>query len=692
MAGFDPAEYTGKKKNGFDPKSYASDNQTQQGEDHYIREPLDILANASENLVPFGAAIHHKVIDPIVGHFTGETPKERLTKRETYERYLQAKYPRLHYQANSLADAAGAPLKGESQLMEPYINQVATHPETVGFNPQTAMSAAPMAAGVTLPFAAGLGAKAIGGIKARPAERASLKAYAENPAAYDSAEKLAGGKVREKLVNELQDNIKEIEDNGAASKDAMGVAKYDKGQADANQRISKQAVTQEQRGAISDTRDQFKPGVAEGDAIIQARKDLETARNKSAQNRNAVLDKIGADGAQVNAFKPYFENAKKKLIRPEDKANVDAAWADLVATSEENSNSGRVSARQIDDFRQKLQSHVPYDKSHKEAWHYAYNNIARDLNNALDEAIPVNNPLRKQVQADTLRYNKADDLFGGDYPLARLQKAIKEPMMRRDLEDLNIPSVNQLIKNADASAKFEEALKNGIMPKVKAEDDLAHFTSSKEDAIKRYLQSKQEMEQSKALVAPMSSKQVEPTLNSAMVANEMHPRVNQNKALTNYAENIHPQGPEDFYGKYKVNKVLRDLSTMDTANGSRMVNLGKSIGKPVGGAAGLIMGHRKAGVHIGEALGASAGAALDYGAGGAFRNLTKMSQQPNILDAATMASTPIVKYIQRLQGTPYASQLEQAQAEDPQKAAILHYMLSSNDPNYAKLIYEGAND
>ena len=48
--------------------------------------------------------------------------------------------------------------------------------------------------------------------------------------------------------------------------------------------------------------------------------------------------------------------------------------------------------------------------------------------------------------------------------------------------------------------------------------------------------------------------------------------------------------------------------------------------------------------------------------------------------------------IAKLQGTPYEAQMQQAMQQDPQKAAILHYMLSSNDPNYAKLIYEGAND
>jgi hypothetical protein len=645
-----------------------------------------------DNFVPFGAAIHHAVIDPIAGAITGETADERQTNREDYDQYIRDNYPGALEGSEMGADLLSSLYKGPSQVIEPYVNQAVTHPESVGLNLQTTLNSLPVAA-AGLAGAPGYIGRKIGEIKTRPSERASLDAYAENPHIYDKVEADAaaqGMSPREAMIRDMQSNIKPIERQARDSAQTMVEAKGDLKDANTGITLSKQAVRNEQRNAILDKREELSFGNHEGDQAKEVVRQLNETYKASAENRNSVLEQ-SQGAADIESFRPFFQQARREMIYPESKAKIEAAWDHFVETASENRIPGTISARQVDKERQAFQKMVDYQSGHWTEVEHGLNRISRNLNEALDEAIPINHPLRDQIRQETVRYNKAHDLIGGEYPLGKIKSAMADPMKRRELENLGIPALDEMIATHKYRTDFDASVKRGYRPDVDSQADVDSFTSAKQDAIKKYMAAKMAREQAKARVAPMSSKQVESTLNSSLIANPMHPRLNQNDALENYAENIHPAGYGEFWDRYKSNKVLRDLSTADTANGSRMVNLGKSIGKPIGAVLGTALANPRAGANVGEAAGAYLGAMADHGASAAFRGLTKYSQTPNMLNAIERSASPLVKQFngidqQKLVGTKYEAQMSQAMAEDPQKAAVLHYMFSMNDPEYQALM------
>ena len=122
-----------------------------------------------------------------------------------------------------------------------------------------------------------------------------------------------------------------------------------------------------------------------------------------------------------------------------------------------------------------------------------------------------------------------------------------------------------------------------------------------------------------------------------------------------------------------------------------MTNLGKSLGSAIGAGLGYLAGHTLGGAAAGGASGAYLGARLDHDASGAFRSMVRYGKTPNALNAIERSASPIVKQYQgidqqKLVGTKYEQQIGQALAQDPQKAAVIHYMLSQNDPEYLALM------
>jgi hypothetical protein len=274
------------------------------------------------------------------------------------------------------------------------------------------------------------------------------------------------------------------------------------------------------------------------------------------------------------------------------------------------------------------------------------------------------------------------ELFGGEYPLGKIQSSLKDPMKKRDMINLNVPAIDDIIKTLDYRDKFKRDLAMGIRPEAPSQA--------------AYDQAQSTFETLKSQKMGMTPDSAQSTLRSSLVSSPGNPAVNQEDKLRWYAENAHPGGPEDFYRKYEQNKVLRDLGTMDQAQGSRMVNLGKSIGGLVGGTTGYIMGdHSGYTTTAGIGAGATAGAVLDYNASKFYRAGIKAPlKAPGVgrsitaglgVSAEALNSKRQEIPFDKLAGTPYEGMFIKAVQEGGNKPAMLHYMLSKRDPEYQAL-------
>ena len=625
---------------------------------------------SAENLVPLGASLQHTYIDPLIGMARGTDRKEVQADREAYDAYYRKKYPgKLEgtQMGSEIVGGAGL-LKKAATYLEPAVNQAFTHPESIGANLQTVFSALPLA-GAGLAHAPSGAAKALGWLKTKEAERPSLRAYEKNPQAYDDYMTRTDGRPRESLVREMMTDLESKEagrlNKVSAAEEGMTTANADKSAAALGESVARQNVVSQQRNAKLDVKDATALGTHEGDTARRIISDLNENYKTTAEARNKILDE--SNGLQDHrAFQPIFENAKNSVILSDSKRIIDEAWVDFASNA---TDDGLITARQVNDFRAKLQNSVNYESGHMTPWEIQYNKIARGLNEALDESIPMNQPLRNQIKEETKRYNMAKDLFGNKYPLQQLESAIKDPMKLRDLENLGSPDIQDIIKTVQYRQKFNADWDRGIRPEVPAQADMAGYTESKNKALMAYLENKKALEAANAEKFPMSEKNVESTLNSSMVANRDHPRAYANNMLDRYANEVHQAGAGDFAEQYAKNKVLRDVGTLDVANGSRMTNLGANIGGVFGAP--------------GRAAGAVLGASLDYGAGAAFRGMTKYGQTPNLMSAVGNAMAPLTKrYQEKLQGTKYANMFTGDSAKD----AIAHKLMFNRDPEYARLV------
>ena len=705
MSDFNPDEYLAKKE-AFDPDAYLSSKELPK--EHDIKQDAprkDIplgqriyeseiypIARAAENIVPGGATIHHAVIDPAIGYFTGESADERQANRENYDSYIRSQYPGKLEGAQFGTDLVSMPYKGNFGIVEPFLNQTGTHPESVGANLDTAASLAPMAIHGAL-NAPRTGARAISVIKMKPEERASFKTYEKNPARYDDYDLETGGQGRRAMVDEMRGNVGAAESERQSGidsiKGALSDARSSRSEAQLGERLSKNAISSQQRNAIEDVRSQTKLGTLDGDKIKEAVEGLKEQYKNTAEVRNKILEESKGQ-FNIDGLKPKFNASIRAVTRPEDKAAIKGAWDTLVETAADSGDGKTVSARALNEYRKTIQDNIT-NWGHMSPWERQYNSIANHVNSVLDDAIPVNNPIRAKLKEETLRHQNAVDLMGGDYPLGKIESSLKDPMKRRDLENMDIPAINDIIKTIEYRAGFEDSLKRGYKPAVPAEGDLKAYSQQRSDSIQNYLMQKKALEEAKKQRLPLTQQSVEPTVNTSMVSNAMHPRVGQQEALVKYANEIHEGGPDAFNSLYEKNKVLRDLSTADAANGSRMTMLGRSLGAPIGAVIGSMLDNPTLGASLGGAAGGAAGAYLDYNASKVMRGLTQAHQgdgYSTFRKTVDMTAAPIMKRVQeKIQGTPYQQQF----TGDPQKDAITHYVLSQKDPEYQSIIMKDYN-
>jgi hypothetical protein len=717
MGEFNPDEYLKKQAagGGFNPDEYlnkysSGDAATQPAEEQpteyempglgrrLYEQNVVIPTHALRHLAPFEETIQEYAIDPIAGAIEGETAEEHKKKRLEYDRYLRSMYPTASEAYESRGQAAGGLIKSALPVIgstEGIIEQAATRPESLGLNVETGMNLLPSALSAPRTMA-----KGVGFIKARPDQRQSLRAYGERPSYYDEYEAKAGGKPVRALEEEVQNNLAAREASRNEKVNSLTGEVADLKSEDARQ----------VKYAIDDIKNKTELGTYEGDAMISANKSLQDSYKKTAEIRNKVLDETFGE-MDITPILKVIDNAERNVLLPEHKAAIRAVKDDVLEMSSPRTGSRIkyptsnidtnlpanntptmterydyqvISPRQLNVLREKLQKNVSWG-GHTQAWETQYKDLARQFNDILDDSIPKNHELRGQIRAETLRYNKANDLFGGEYPLKKFQTAAKDPMMRRDLENLDIPEINDILKTVDYRANFEKNLKLGEKPKS--------------EVIEEYLRKKAMLGEAKDEKLPLTSMQAPSALESAMMETYRNPKLNATNKIDQYAQQVHPEGPMDFMNKFEATKVLRDVEGINGAQGSRMVNLGRYVGGAAGAGMGAATGN-PLWATAGGGAGAIVGGIMDNNASNIFRGGMRYGETMSpyigaskVLSRATSQQQQSVDQsgipLAKLAGTKYEAQMAKALQGDPKSAAVLHYVMSQNDPEYARLVSGG---
>jgi hypothetical protein len=605
-----------------------------------------IPARALRHFAPNPETLQEKVLDPAIGYFTGESPEQRKMSREDYSRYLEKTYPvptKVYETLGALGGgfakgslAAVNPLMAVQQATEPLAEQAINRPESLDFNLETGLGAANLVVPAAL-SAPKYATKGLATLKTKPGPvRQSLMSYAEDPLKYDAVEAVTGGNPYGKLIEDVSTNLSGIEAKRAQQiADLRAETKF----------LSQEDKRQVARN-IATIRDQTKLGTYEGDKMINAVNALSDKYKETAQVRNKILEQTNGQMDPQPLYK-LVNDAERSVILPEHKANIRALNEEIASIV---GDKGYISPTEINALREKLQKSVSWG-GHSQPWETQYKKLASQFNEILDMSIPGNNPLRNQIREETIRYNMANDLFGGDFPLKKFEAATKDPMKRRELENLDIPEVSEILKTIDYRNSFEANLKLGQKPKS--------------DVVGEYIAKKKQLEELEAQKLPFSSNKTESELRAYMLEDPRNPRYQQNKNLQAYGEQYHPEGAGDFTRRLEESRVMRDVEGINFSEGSRFTNLGKAAGGAVGSALSYLSGNDVISPQTGLWAGAGAlgGAYLDKNASTMFRSSAR--------GAKAMEPVSQAYY-------PYAGMSRQQTIE--------HYLRSSRDPEYAQSI------
>lgn len=709
MSDFNPDEYLAKKE-AFDPDAYLAQ------KDAVTDKPAEYSDNPSAlkqfyernvvgpvmgavNLVPGGKALEHMVTDPIAGYFKGISPDENQARREAYQTYFRKQYPGVLEGSEFGADMVASPYKGAYIAAEPFINQTVTHPERVGFNPETALNVAPLALQTGL-GAPAIAAKSIAGVKLKKPEYKSFEAYRENPKLYDDFEAKTGGEPVKHMSGNMIDTLSEKERSIA---EALEAAKDAKSSATLGEQFAKRDIGQQRASAYVDKKNELALGLEDSNAAKSVVSDLKDANRKVGEIRDEVLNQSNTT-FHVDEIDAILSRAEKSVLGQSERSKIRSAREEL-QTLVDNSNEYTldmtpinqrqqfISPQQLTKFRGFLQDNVTYGYGMSPA-DRALNGAAREINATMDAKIPEAHELRNVLHQQTKDFNTALDLFGGEYNLGSLKSALKDPVKRAAVERIadanNITSLKDTIRKFDDWEIIKEQKARKEYIPVPAEQDLIYSEKAKKDAIRALLEQKFKKDE-----LPFSSVNAEGKLQANLIANPMHPKELPTRQLQDYGQNVHPGGPDDFLDQYNKTKVLRDLSTADVAQGSRSAVVGATTGSAVGSAIGYGVGGplgSGVGGAIGSGIGGYLGAKADISGSNAIRGLTKMGQKPFVQTMSKFnqsALSPTIKafnnpeYLRsKVQGTPYQQQF----TGDEQKDAITHYMLSQKDPEYQNLI------
>lgn len=670
-----------------------------------------IPVRAARKFVPYADTIQHKVIDPAIGAFTGETPEERQRKREEYDDYLRRQYPLLLDAYEVGADLTSSLYKPAAvQATEPIVNQTMTHPERLGFNLETGLNSLPVATGAALSAPKRL-AQGVGFIKTKQFARPSMKKYEENPYYYDIAEAEAGGEPKKAMVRGMIDEL-ELKQNDKtmrlqAEEEAMAKARAERSDAQREISMAKRDIEFQRRNYLEDERQRLKIDADDGTTAQTVVGELKTVNSNAANLRNKILESQGTVH-DVYEISEMFDVAIRNVTDPSEVAALRTAQNRLWEIAREGGDETAIVSRRLNDFRKYLQDQIVNWGKWMTPKERGFNSIARSINDELDSKIVGNDELRAKLRQHTIDYNDAMDLFGDDYNINKLRTAMVDPQRRAVVERImannpELTNMASIAKKVDQQGIMEESIRRGWKPNVPAEKDFELAKSDKSAAIRAYLEARQARKGIAAEKFPLTPDNVESKLHQSMMKTDMRPKERLDDQITRYAKEVHPGGPDQFWKTYDQNKVLYDLSTMDTTNGSRMVNLGKALFTPLGAAVGYMMGD-KSGIAatIGGGMGAGVGAYLDNNASKFYRAGIKAPlMAPGLgrsitagmgVSSETLNSKQTSIPFEKLAGTPYESMFIQAMQQGGNKPATLHYMLSKRDPNYFALVKDTLED
>lgn len=541
-----------------------------------------------------------------------------------------------------------------------------------------------------LPTLAGKGVKLIGSPK--PDELKYLKEFEEKPGVYMKRFHETEGAPREALIKETREGIA-LENQRRAEK----LAEFEKGKERAlseykheeilaqtninnlksDERLSKQLLDSERKDYQDMMRNRAATTAEEGDLVVDAVKGMQNKYGEIAKVRNEVLHQSG-QAYNVNDFKPFFTDAYNSLALESDKEIIQGVWNRFRANA---NKQGFVTPDQVNQFRSFLQKNVSYGKfSHLPKHEARFSDISRNLNDYLDARIPENNELRASIRQSTIDFNKAMDLFGGEYPIAKFKSSLKDPMKRRDIENLGVPELDDFIKKTDYQNRLEKSFKDKThqYPQFEAEKDIEKINERvtnaqkhAEDIKKSIIAKKQsEMEFEKL---PFTEATAESNIQQYMYASPSNPRLQAKENLMTYASKYAPD-EADYLNKLEQTRVLEATNRVRTPAGSKFVNMMKSIGKPLG--------------PIGEGVGAFVGGAYEQSFPTMYRQAITYGARPNIVkDVGTFISNRAAPFAahqyakEQVAGTKYESTF----TGDPKSDGINHFILMGRDPEYAQL-------
>lgn len=299
--------------------------------------------------------------------------------------------------------------------------------------------------------------------------------------------------------------------------------------------------------------------------------------------------------------------------------------------------------------------------------------VRNDINGILDKQLPESEAykaLRGKLAGETQLANSASDAFGGDN-LRGVLAGLSNPNKKDALSTL---------QNLDT--KHSGGVMEALAPFFNAKKLLGNKPALGE-AISALPESQQARAAQQALEAAQSTqapfkgltpKSTENTMRQLMFASSKKPALEANRAMSEL---------EKHAGK-PLKQLIQDLKVKEAfggggPQGSRLVNMGRSVGRAVGGK-------------FGEAVGGAAGLTADYGTGKIAKAAldTYIAVKDPVARAAGAAAraaiTPVVDALtDRPEGAKYMAVLDRASERGPQAMMVAHQTLLK-DPAYKQLV------
>ena len=680
----------------------------------------DIPAMALHNATPFA---------PVVDKLTDR--KGQQEGREDYNSYLNAKYPVTHGAATIGANLAMLParmlmggasvvgqgLSGLAQMVEPYVGQAVSHPESVGPNLETTLNVGLPLVGAgaihAYPYAKRGAAQSLAKLKGVNQE--SVAKYQANPETYNQTQQFAEnnpvanidavegfestvtpGPMRN-VVGEVRNNLitAETRNQTASEKVAEALAAHKEKIAAQKGVVATEELNQKgQRIAGDDlTKQDLTINAHEADMAKEATKKLQKRYQASAMKRNKILEEQDSH-FPVDEYVKRLYAASDYDVDPVGAAKL-ARAAQIIEKRAGEGGAFDLSARKLNEIRAEFQNQSGFQAgpAYTEKANRELRGIAHDMNEALDAEIPVNNELRAALRQETIDFNAGMKLFGREFNLGQLRSAAKDPqkaaVVKRIMAKAEISDLDEALSKPEQLRAYLLSKKMGVQPQVPADSAVAMERQKLADMEYKGDMYKQTQSLIKDRSVPISSKNATNIINQDMLTNEWHPKFNQDKQLNEYASRFDPE----FFDKYERAKVLRDLSRADFNNGAKMTHWGAGVGATAGATVGAVVGNPLAGAFIGRELGAVGGGFLDKNASGLIKSGLASKNFPFAKELTPQSGLSIKNFTPQstlqklissgvLQGTKYAGMFTGDSAKD----AIAHKLMFNRDPEYAKLV------